>query len=70
MRQPHFRKFRRGGPKDPPPTSGEGLAQKEKLVDGEVVIRANMVFLGSAYPRRLRVVCFEDPPEPYSPTAS
>jgi len=29
--------------------------------NGEIVIRAYRIFLGSSYPRRLRVVCFENP---------
>ena len=32
-----------------------------RVDQGEVVIRADAVFLGAGYPRRLRVVCFEHP---------
>ncbi|HEY5315680.1 MAG TPA: hypothetical protein VIK18_24330 [Pirellulales bacterium] len=57
MKQPHFIKYgkrRPAGPQPTPPTAAETDSET-----GEVVIRADAIFLGSSYPRRLRVVCFE-----------
>lgn len=60
MRPPHFRKRRQDVPATPASDAADASAGDESK---EIVIRANMVFLGSTYPRRLRVVCFENPSE-------
>ena len=60
MKQPHFIKYgkrQRGRPSRQPLPAAETDSES-----GEVVIRADAIFLGSSYPRRLRVVCFENPP--------
>ena len=62
MRPPHFRKLPKVSDSKKaakPGAKNETVANEGE--DGEVVIRANMVFLGSSVPHRLRVVCFEDP---------
>jgi hypothetical protein len=65
MKQPHFIKYGKRqaatgsqstGPQPTASTAGEPASES-----GEVVIRADAIFLGSSYPRRLRVVCFESP---------
>jgi hypothetical protein len=59
MKQPHFIKYAKRQPRSEPTLDD---ASSESGDDsGEVVIRADMIFLGSSYPRRLRVVCFENP---------
>ena len=62
MRPPHFRKLSKRA-KGAVPPSGDEVAKKtdDQREGGEVVIRADRIFLGSSYPRRLRVVCFENP---------
>ena len=59
MKQPHFIKFAKRQPQSAQPVAD--VAAEPSGDTGEVVIRADMIFLGSSYPRRLRVVCFEDP---------
>ena len=61
MRPPHFRKLagRRSANEAVPAASSAPGEEKDE--QGEVVIYADQVFLGSSYPRRLRVVCFENP---------
>jgi hypothetical protein len=62
MRPPHFRKLSKRAKRSVPPSGpkigGETGAEHQS---GEVVIRADRIFLGSSYPHRLRVVCFESP---------
>ncbi|HEX4149057.1 MAG TPA: hypothetical protein VHY20_08720 [Pirellulales bacterium] len=59
MKQPHFIKYAK---RQSPAAQADSDESAEASGDsGEVVIRADMIFLGSSYPRRLRVVCFENP---------
>lgn len=58
MKQPHFIKYGKRQAATPQTTLPAAETDGES---GEVVIRADAIFLGSSYPRRLRVVCFENP---------
>ncbi|HWC90078.1 MAG TPA: hypothetical protein VG433_10495 [Pirellulales bacterium] len=59
MKQPHFIKYGKRQPASNQPILP--AAAEADGDSGEVVIRADAIFLGSSYPRRLRVVCFESP---------
>ena len=60
MRPPHFRKLAGRRPAKAAASATDNTTD-DKGEQGEVVIYADQVFLGSSYPRRLRVVCFENP---------
>lgn len=62
MKSPHFRKFSKGA-KDSVPQVGSEVAAQSYAEDeaGEIVIRADRIFLGSSDAHRLRVVCYETP---------
>ena len=62
MRPPHFRKLSKRAKGSVAPSGAETARETATEHEAqEVVIRADRIFLGSSYPHRLRVVCFESP---------
>lgn len=59
MRQPHFMKYAQS--REQRKGAASQASAEPDGDQGEVVIRADAIFLGSSYPHRLRVVCFEGP---------